>query len=314
MLRSQDADCLLAIVKYIICHVGARKNKFCFDRCLKGVLKQRWRRVWIEWFLNRIYFVYCHQLNKLSASPPKLTNNATAKKLQHAWGVVWMQRFNPLHLMFRCSGPAWWETAVRSCTHNQDMICWRCILVMTSSRDLRLQPAHAFQKHRSFWKRWKREMDWDSKGCNRKVSIPIFGMDSKGMKLRKEEVVMSQTFIQPLASSTITSKGSSKDFTSSLLLSLLTQDSQLLMMAGNNIEYRIIYISTYIHNCFYHNATHLHEEIMSGPHFPPQFTDCLHPHPFCILLLLLLFIPSGHKKLTRKRKHLPNWTVNLLTS
>ena len=120
MLCSQDADCFPEIFKYIICHVGIRKSKFCFNRCLERVLQERWPDVEIEWFLNRIYFVHFHQLNKLSASSPKLANNATAKKLHlsfKACAVVWMQRFNTLHLMFWCSGPAWWDTAARSCTH-----------------------------------------------------------------------------------------------------------------------------------------------------------------------------------------------------
>jgi hypothetical protein len=39
---------LPAIVMYIICHVGMRDDKFCFDRCLKRVLQQRWPDAVIE--------------------------------------------------------------------------------------------------------------------------------------------------------------------------------------------------------------------------------------------------------------------------
>ena len=57
MLRSQDAGCLPATLMYIICHVGTQENNFCFNRCLKTVLKQRWPDVKIKWFLNRIFCV-----------------------------------------------------------------------------------------------------------------------------------------------------------------------------------------------------------------------------------------------------------------
>ena len=68
MLRRQDAGCFPEIIMYITCHVVIQENKFCFDRCLKRVLQQRWPDVHLYWFLSRIYFVYWHQLNKLSAT------------------------------------------------------------------------------------------------------------------------------------------------------------------------------------------------------------------------------------------------------
>ena len=80
MLRSQDADCFPATLMYIIFHVVIREKKFCFDRCLKGVLRERWPDVLILWFLNRIYFVHCHQLNKLSGHLVDRQYNEEAKK------------------------------------------------------------------------------------------------------------------------------------------------------------------------------------------------------------------------------------------
>ena len=68
------------------------------------------------------------------------------------------------------------------------------------------------------------------------------------------------------SSPTITSKGSSKDFC--LNFSALLRTRKLLMMARNNIEYHIISISTYIHNSFYYNATHSHEDIRNGSSSP----------------------------------------------
>ena len=77
----------------------------------------------------------------------------------------------------------------------------------------------------------------------------------------------------------------------SVFTSQLTH-SGLVMMLYNSIEYHIIYISTYIHNCFYYNATFCMKMLGAVPCLPPQLTDCLHhPHTFCILLLLLLCIP-----------------------
>ena len=66
MLRSQDAG-FPAILMYITCHVDIRENQFCFDRCLKRVLQQRWPDVLIQWFVNRIYFVYWHQLRTIKS-------------------------------------------------------------------------------------------------------------------------------------------------------------------------------------------------------------------------------------------------------
>ena len=133
MLPSQDASCLPEKVRYIICHVGIRKNRLCFDRCLQRVLQQRWPDVKINrWFENRIYFVYVIScINYLHLRMLAKWNEQASftflLKAGYLCRIVWMQR---VHGSIHCIP---WETTA---TQAMTMMLWRAL----QSDDLSEEP------------------------------------------------------------------------------------------------------------------------------------------------------------------------------
>ena len=122
-------------------------------------------------------------------------------------------KIQSLHLMFRCSAPAWWQTATRSCMHsaracenfNQatTMICWCAFLVTDSPTDLQLRPGDAFEKYRSFWADRRGKLLGKAKGVLEMPAFLYFGMDGRerdeSQERRNRHV--QDTSVQPLASS-----------------------------------------------------------------------------------------------------------------
>ena len=209
-----------------------------------------------------------------------------------------------------CFGPAWWKTAARSCTHAKTQSGqwpWYAEVHFTDDFSGTFNSAHAFKKTQEFLKSLEKG-NWlgtAKDAIESQHSYFWHGRLQKGWSSGRKKLPCPR-HIRPVTCQPDHYEQELIQGLLSLLLSLLLRTRSKQYRISHNIYFYIyIILSTAMPNIWMKRlwvVPRLHSSLIASSSF------------LYYLASAYFYSSSGHKKLTRKRKHLPNRTVNLFTS